>query len=101
MVWVLLPYFIASLYGTFSASLQAFGYSFVPMINSIVCVLGLRVVWMSAIYPVLLGTAERSLQTANYLYMCYPLSWFLCLVANASVFFIVYARYKKGKIKKV
>ena len=101
MVWVLLPYFIASLYGTFSASMQAFGYSFVPMINSIVCVLGLRVLWMSVIYPALLGGAERSLETAAYLYMCYPISWALCLVVNAAVFFVIYSRYKKGKIQKI
>ncbi len=98
MIFVLLPYFIAFLYSTLSASMQAFGYSFVPMINSILCVLGLRVAWMSFIYPALLGTAERSLDTIHNLYLCFPVSWVLCLIAHSIAFSIIYSRYKKGKI---
>ena len=101
MVTVLLPYCIAFMYSTLSASMQAFGYSFVPMLNSIVTVLGMRVIWMTFIYPALLGSQTPSIATMDYLYICFPISWVLCLIAHSIAFAIVYTRYKKGKIASV
>lgn len=101
LLWVLMPYCIASMFSTFTSSMQAFGYSFVPMIDSLVCVLGIRFIWMMFVYPVMIEGMERSLETAAMLYMCYPISWFVCLIAHSIAFSIIYSRYKKGKIKKV
>ena len=55
LLYVIVPYFLASMFSTFTSSMQAFGYSFVPMINSIACVLGFRVGWMSLVYPQILA----------------------------------------------
>ena len=101
MLYVLLPYFITSLYSSFVSALQAFGYSFMPMINSVSCVLGLRVIWMTFVYPALMQGLERSIETIKYLYICYPISWILCLIANSTTFFIIYSRYKRGKLRAV
>ena len=91
------------MFSTFTSSMQAFGYSFVPMINSIACVLGFRVGWMSLVYPQILAAngGVLSLETAKLLYVCYPISWALCLVAHSIAFSIIYSRYKKGKVRRV
>ena len=62
-------YFVAGTSGAFGAVLQAFGYSIIPMFNSIFSVLILRVIWMSFIYPL-----NPTLETV---YTCYMFSWSL------------------------
>ncbi len=97
MKYVLLMYPISALFSAFSSSMQAFGYSFVPMMNSIFTVLGFRLVWLEFIYPPL-DAANRTI--AN-VYMCYSISWLLCLLAHATMFTIIYARYIRGKVKEI
>ena len=65
-------YFIAGMSGAIGGVLQAFGYSIIPMINSIFSVLILRVIWMSFIYPIT--------PTLNTVYNCYMVSWSLNFV---------------------
>lgn len=71
--------------------MQAFGYTTVTMINSVIGVLGVRTLWMRYIYPL-----YHSLDT---IYICYPVTWTLIMIANAVVFLIAYTKYrKKGKV---
>ncbi len=97
MLYVLLPFAIPSLYNVFVSAMQAFGYSVIPVINSIVTVLGFRLIWMEFIYPVL-DKANRSIHN---LYMCYTISWTLCLIAHFIAFMIIYSRYKKGRTRSI
>ena len=70
-------YFVAGMSGAIGGVLQAFGYSIIPMINSVFSVLILRVIWMSFIYPIT--------PTLNTVYNCYMVSWALnfimCIIA--------------------
>jgi Na+-driven multidrug efflux pump len=75
------------------AAIQAFGYPICSTINSIVWVLGFRALWMNTIYA--------SNQTYSCQMMCFVVSWCLTMICNIVVFAIVYARYKKGKYKKI
>lgn len=95
--YVLLVYGICVLYNSFVNAMQAFGYSFVPMINSIVTVLIFRLFWLEFIYPVL--EAQNSI--IDNVYMCYTISWTLSLIAHSITFAIIYTRYRRGKIKQV
>ena len=97
MKHVLLFYGIAALYNTFVSAMQAFGYSFIPMLNSILTVLVFRIFWLEFIYPPL-DAANRSI---NNLFVCYTFSWTLSLIAHTTMFIIVYTRYSRGKIKKI
>lgn len=74
-------YFVAALSGVISNTLSAFGYSIIPMLNSIFSVLLLRVVWMSAIYP--------HFQTLENLYFCYFVSWSLIFIIGASLLAVI------------
>ena len=97
MKFVLLFYVIASTYNIFVNSMQAFGYSFIPMLNSIITVLGFRVLWLELIYPRL----DAVRHTIDNVYMCYTISWSLSFLAHMTMFIIVYIRYKKGKVKLI
>ena len=97
MKYIVCFYGISMIYNVIASSMNAFGYSTVPMINSIVTVLGFRVVWMEFIYPNL----DAANRVIDNLYLCYPISWTLCLVAHSIAFAIVYSRYKRGHVNKV
>ena len=98
MSYVARFYAIGACYGIFSAALQAFGYSIIPMINSILTVFVFRIIWLEFIYPVL-DAVEHTI--AN-VYVCFTFSWTLTFLAHFSVFLFVYLRYiKTGKVKRM
>ncbi len=96
---VILPFeFVAALFGCFSSIMQAFGYSFVPMINTVITVFGFRTVWMQFIYPVLVENYGKRIE---FVFVCFTVSWVLTLIVHAVTFLFVYAKYKKGKVLRV
>ena len=90
-------YIVCATYSILVSSMQAFGYSFVPMINSILTVFVFRIFWLEVAYPRL----EAINHVIDNVYMCYSISWILTFIAHAITFAIVYARYKKGKLKQI
>lgn len=88
---ILAFHFVAGFNGVLSHFLQSFGYAFLSSLNSIVCVLGFRFVWMTWIYP----------RHENFfmLMVCYLISWLLMLTTNFCMSAVVYARYRKGHYK--
>ena len=88
---ILAFHFVAGFNGVLSHFLQSFGYAFLSSLNSIVCVLGFRFVWMTWIYP----------RHENFfmLMVCYLISWLLMLTVNFCISAVVYARYRKGHYK--
>lgn len=71
---------------------QALGYSTAMMVNSIIGVCGVRTVWMQWFYPM-----NKSL---DMIYICYPVTWTIILIANTAVLGYAWHRYsKKGMIK--
>ena len=98
MTYVARFYVIGATYSVFSAALQAFGYSFIPMINSILTVFVFRIIWLEFIYPVL----DAVEHTISNVYVCFTISWSLTFIAHFSVFLFVYLRYlKTGKVKRI
>ena len=91
-------FWMAAINGILSSSIQAFGYPTFPMLNSIVTVLLFRVIWMNFIYTNL-PTTDDPVSNIFNLYSCYMVSWTLSLVACTAMFFLIYHRYKNGKIK--
>ena len=77
-------YFLAALSGVMGSTLQAFGYSIIPMLNSIFSVLILRVVWMTFIYPYF--------ETLENLYFCYFVSWSMIFVIVTAVLSVIFPR---------
>ena len=93
MRYILCFGFISAINNMLTHVMQAFGYSALTSTNSTICVLGFRVVWMTWIYP-------RN-PTFSMLILCFFVSWLLMLVTNVVFSTIVYARYQKGKYKRL
>ena len=92
-MFVTLPYFITGINGILGHAMQAFGYPAISSINSIVCILGFRLIWMKWVYPMfhsLLGVM-----------VCFTVSWILLLILNLIVFTVIYRKYLKGKYKYI
>ena len=88
-------YFLAAISGVLGSLLQAFGYSIIPMINSIFSVLLLRVIWMTFIFP--------HFNTLNNLYFCYFVSWTMnfVLVATATLLIAPRQMQKMRQAKRI
>ena len=94
MKYVLAVYFIAGLNGVLSNTISAFGYSIIPMMNSIVSVLVLRIFWMTFIFP--------KYNTLDNLFFCYTVSWIISLaVASLLLTVIMSKSLKKMKTQKM
>ena len=77
-----LPYFLCGIMDVMVGSLRGLGYSFMPMIVSMLGACGLRVLWIFTVFQ-----WDRQL---SVLYWSYPLSWFV----TAAVHFICYCVVK-------
>ncbi len=84
-------YSIPAMMNIFAGTSQAFGYATPLMINSIIGIFGIRTVWMQFVYP--------KSPSLGMLYICYPMTWTFILLANMTVFFIAYRKYRlKGQV---
>ncbi len=97
----ILFYFIACSFSILGNVIQAFGYSYISTVNSIVSVLLFRTFWMMAVYP-----SHRDLsapfESLFWITVCWPVSWTLVLVTNICVILYLYfGRLKKGRLKKL
>ncbi len=86
-------YFVSAVNSTLSSALQAFGYTSVSAGISIGTVLVFRLFWMFLIYPFF--------ETIECLYFCYTCSWLLNLAVVVFAFFLVWRRYKRGKLRSL
>ena len=87
MKYVLAFQMIAALNGILSAVLQAFGYPTFSSLNSIISILGLRLLWMNFIYPIA--------PSIDLLLVCFTCSWSLILIINISFVIPLLVRFRK------
>lgn len=71
-------------------SLRGMGYAVVPMIVSVVGTCGLRILWLQAIVPI-----ER-FHTIEMVYIIYPISWFLTIIAHGVSYVIIRKKIVKS-----
>lgn len=85
---------------TLSNGIRAFGYTMLPMLNSVVTVILFRTVWMNFIYPYMTFVGDPVKDIFN-VYECYIVSWTLSLIVQIVFYVIIYSRYMKGKGKVI
>ena len=68
-------------------SLRGIGMSLLPMIVSITAVCGFRVIWLSTVFP--------QHHTLGTVYVTYPITWTLALIAHLICFVIAFTRIQK------
>ena len=79
------PYFLCGLMDVMVGSMRGMGYSFLPMIVSLIGACGLRVVWIFTVFQ-----WHRSL---FMLYLSYPITWTITALAHMACWYVV--MYKK------
>ena len=80
MMWSLC-YFLVGLYEVVNNTLRGLGKSVIPLIISIVCTIGFRMLWVFTVF--------RANRTFYSLIMVYPLSWLLNLIAALAAYFLI------------
>ena len=86
-------YVICGINGVLGPALQAFGYSALSSLNSILFVLVFRVGWMTFVYP--------QYQSYTCLIACFLVSWFLVMFTNIIMCLVVLIRYRKGVYRRL
>lgn len=89
MNYVCLVYFLCGIMDVLSGSLRGMGASAVPMVVSILGACGLRVLWVVTVF--------RQLQTLESLFVVFPVSWIVTILALVVCFVIIW----KKRIKTV
>ena len=75
------PYFLCGIMDLFPGALRGMGYSAVPMVLSIIGTVGMRVLWIFAVFP-----QHRSLY---FLFISYPASWTATIVMQVVCYYFV------------
>ena len=89
----ILVYWFVGICHVMTQTIQALGGTTYSAINSIVCVFGLRIVWMNTVYaqhPTFIGIVN-----------CFVASWILMFFTDGSALIFYYRRFQKGKIKEL
>lgn len=77
MTLLLNTYFICGIMDVLSGVLKGLGYSIIPMIVSLVCICGFRIIWRFAVFPL------EQFNTPDGLMFCYVISWSLAAITFA------------------
>ena len=70
-------------------ALRGVGYSFMPMIVSLVGVCGLRILWIFSVFRI------EQFHTIQTLYVSYPISWLITFLVQMTCFIIIRRRLEK------
>ena len=87
MRYILLTYFIFGVMDVMVGAQRGMGMSFIPMANALIGTCLLRIVWISVVFPIF--------NTLDSVYISYPISWVITLIAHSICYFI-----KLNKLKK-
>ena len=85
-------YFLCGMMDTMVGSLRGLGYAIMPMIVSLIGACGLRLVWIATVFQL------PEFHTVKMIYITYPVSWFLTLVAHMICFSIVRRKLPKEDV---
>ncbi len=87
MNYVCILYFLCGIMDVLSGSLRGMGASTVPMVVTILGACGLRIVWVATVFE-RIGTLES-------LFMVFPVSWIVTIIALAICFVIIWKKRLK------
>jgi putative MATE family efflux protein len=88
-------YIIYTLVCTVSSAIRGFGYSFIPMVVSLIGICALRIVYIYTFFNM------EALHTIFGLYLSYPISWGVTLIAHIICYFVLSRKqFKKEEFQK-
>lgn len=87
--YILPIYFLCGSMDVMVGALRGIGQSVVPMVTSLIGACALRLVWISTVF--------KMHRTTGMLYISYPISWIITLIAHISFFVYFYNKIPKEK----
>ncbi len=87
-------YIIYTLVCTISSAIRGFGYSFIPMMVSLVGICALRILYIYTFFRM------ESLHSIFGLYLSYPISWGVTMIAHFICYFIISKKIFKTEFSK-
>jgi Na+-driven multidrug efflux pump len=81
---MLYSYIINAVDSTFNAVTKSLGHTFVTMTSGIICICGVRAIWILGIFP--------HIGTLRSVYLVYPISYTISTVATIVAFLIIFGR---------
>lgn len=94
MLIIATTYFTCGIMDVLTGSLRGLGSSMVPMVLTVVSVCGVRITWVYTIFKALRATSYAH----TILYLCYPASWIIAVIAMAIATVILYKKLKRNPI---
>ena len=88
--YIVMTYFTCGIMDVFSGMLRGMGYSTLSMIITLVCVCGIRILWIFTIFRV------PQYHELWMLYLSYPISWIACIIVQGLLFLILYKKLMKN-----
>ncbi len=85
--WIGITYFLAGIMEAFMGALQGLGKSTASMLINVFCTCFIRIVWILTVFA--------AIPTLNTLYISYPISWGLAIVAETIAFLYILKRKEK------
>ncbi len=82
-------YFTCGIMNSIGNAVRGMGKSVVPMLTTMFFVCVFRIIWIFTILP--------KFNTPSTIYLSYPISWILAIIAHSIYFIIVYNDYVKSK----
>ena len=87
--YILPIYFLCGSMDVMVGALRGIGQSVVPMVTSLIGACALRLVWIATVF--------RLNRTTGMLYISYPISWIITLIAHVAFFVYFYNKIPKEK----
>lgn len=84
-------YFLLGLMDTTTGAIRGLGYSFVPMVITLMGACGLRILWIYTIFQI------PKCHTLACLYQSYPVSWIITFLVESIIFLIIVKRKENSK----
>jgi Na+-driven multidrug efflux pump len=84
-------YFLLGLMDTTTGAIRGLGYSFVPMVITLMGACGLRILWIYTIFQI------PKCHTLACLYQSYPISWIITFLVESIIFLIIIKRKENSE----
>ncbi len=89
LILLLNIYFVCGLMDVMAGVLKGLGYSLAPMIISIVCICGIRILWRYVAFPI------EAFNSIEGIYLSYPISWSVAFICYLTLYIIARSKIKK------
>ncbi len=94
MTYIMIPYFLCGLMDVATGLIRGLGRSVLPMLITVVGVVGMRLGWIYTVFRI------PKYHTLKSLYLSYLISWAMTFAVEIIVFFVIMNKIKKQRLKQ-